>query len=143
MKSIDALLTNHPVPWHPALRLAVLDAAFIQMCSHSIDAVGEFDDVVVNDFGQYGVSVDVICIEREHGLPQFKRPPTLHRFAFLSRQISWCGGKILNLQPILARSIFLARTRNWSRSLRIMNLPSIMLAICKCDLVRGELLFPI
>ena len=60
MQYLTELLTNQPAPWHPTLRIAALDAAFIQMCSHSIDSVGEFDDVVVNDSKGYGVSVDVI-----------------------------------------------------------------------------------
>ena len=61
MQYLTELLTNQPVPWHPALRVAALDAALIKMCSHAIDSVGQFHDVVVNDFGKYGVSPDVIC----------------------------------------------------------------------------------
>ena len=56
------LLTDQPVQWHPSLRVAALDAALIKMCSHAIDSVGQFHDVVMNDCGEYGVSVDVICI---------------------------------------------------------------------------------
>ena len=55
------VLTDQPVQWHTFLRVAALDAAFIKMCSHAIDSFGQFHDVVVNDFGKYGVSPDVIC----------------------------------------------------------------------------------
>ena len=69
------VLTDQPVQWHPFLRVAALDAAFIKMCSHAIDSFGQFHDVVVNDFGTHGVSVDVICIEKVNGIPQINSPP--------------------------------------------------------------------
>jgi hypothetical protein len=64
MNFLDALLKNQPIPWHPALRVAALDAAFIKMYSHSNALIGQFHDVVVIDNGEYGVSADVMCIEK-------------------------------------------------------------------------------
>lgn len=63
-KGMHGLLTDRPVPWHPAIRVAALDAAFIRMCSQSIESIGQFHDVALNDYGEYGASVDVICIEK-------------------------------------------------------------------------------
>ena len=75
MSHLAKLLINQPIQWHPTLRVAMLDAAFIQMCSHSIDTIGKFHDVVMYDFEEHGVSVEVICIETEQGVPQLNRPP--------------------------------------------------------------------
>lgn len=82
MKYLAKLLTEQPVPWHPALRVAALDAAFIRMCSQSIESIGQFHDVVVNDYGKYGLSVDVICIEKNaEGEVQWDLPPRIFQIS--------------------------------------------------------------
>lgn len=78
MDNLDALLTDQPVPWHPALRVARLDAAFIRMCSQSIESIGQFHDVVFNDYGECGASVDVMCIDRNaEGIVLWDLPPQI------------------------------------------------------------------
>ena len=90
MQHLNDLLTNQPVPWHPALRLSALDAAFLKMSYCGIDTIEKIDKFAVVPLRKFGVSVEMFWFEKDDDttlLPNLRRMTSLCVFKPVRRTI--------------------------------------------------------